>query len=406
MFVAASAGLLGGLAAVAGSAVAVGQSSSQPEKGKPGAHAPWPYHSASTPFVNAADFGLKPCFPDKLKIEDFAHNPDASEALQRALDAGARGQVFLPPGVYRVTRPLTLESGTTISGAGYCSSILMTEKAIPAIIHAHVGGPMTIIRDLWVAGPVGGNRSAAGIWLDQANGVTIHDCWISALGTGVRVDGISDTWLRNVVFELNQFGVTVTCAELSPTAGNLRLLDCYGYQNYQAGMTLTNCRGVQVQACSATGSTYALLAKGCAQMTIQGTQVTHDGSPWHRFGVRLEDCEHLTFSGNMIEGMIDYGLAMVGCRHFTATGNVVRRTIAGPALLAERCEAGTIGANNLNESAKDGLTISNSRRLVITGNVIDSFGRGNEKPGTWRGLRIDKDCTDCLETANLVAAAS
>ena len=406
MFVAASTAFLGGLAVMSGSAVVGEEAAQHPLKTPVGSRLPWPLHTASTPFVHAADFRLKPCFPDKMKVEDFAANPDATDALQAALDAGAGGRVFVPPGAYRVTRPLTIQSGTMLSGAGYCSTMLLTEKAIPAILHAHVGGPMTIISDLWVAGPVGGNRNAAGIWLDQSNGITVHDCWVSALGTGIRVDGISDTWLRNVVFELNQHGIEVACPELGRTAGNLRLFDCYGYQNYQSGITLVNCRGVQVHSCSATGSTLALFAKGCAQMTIEGLQVNHDGSPWHRFGVRLEDCEHLTLSGSVIEGMVDYGIAMVGCKHFTATGNVVRNTTGGPGFIAEKCTAGMIGANNLSESAQDGLAVSGSRHLAITANVIDSFGRSKEKPGTWRGLRIAKDCADCQETANIICEGS
>jgi len=71
------------------------------------------------PVPHAADFGLKPCLPDKLKIENFAENPDATEALQKALDAGAAGRVFIPPEPIRVTRPLVIQSGTTVMGAGY-----------------------------------------------------------------------------------------------------------------------------------------------------------------------------------------------------------------------------------------------------------------------------------------------
>jgi hypothetical protein len=272
---------------------------------------------------------------------------------------------------------------------------------LPAIVHlCKVGGPMTIVSDLWVAGPVGGNWNAAGIWLDSSNGVTVHDCWVSALGTGIRVDGISDTWLRHLVFELNQHGIAVQTPELGWASGNLRLLDCYGYQNYQAGITLTNCRGVQVQSCSATGSAHAILARHCAQLTIEGTQVNFDGSPWRRFGIRLEDCEHATLVGSVVEGMVRYGIALAGCRHFTAAGNVVRNTTGGPGFLVEKCEAGTISANNVSQSAEDGMRVSGSRHLAITSNVIDSFGRTKERSDVWRGLRID-DCQDCQALGNI-----
>jgi hypothetical protein len=369
---------------------------------KPGPHSAWPHTTASAPYLNAADFGLKPCLPDKLHMEVFAENPDATEALQKAFDAGAGARVFIPPGAYRVTRPLVIQSGTTVMGSGYCSSMLLTEKTMPAILHlCKVGGPMTIISDLWVAGPVGGNRGAAGIWLDNSNGVTVHDCWVSALGAGIRVDGISDTWLRHLVCELNLQGISVQVPELGWASGNLRLFDCYGYQNQQASITLTNCRGVQADSCSATGSAHAILARHCAQLTIHGTQVNFDGSPWRRFGIRLEDCEHATLSGSVVEGMVQYGIALAGCRHTIATGNVVRTTTDGPGFLVEKCEASVISANSITESAEDGMRVSNCRNLAITGNVIDSFGQSKTHRGAWRGLRIE-NCQGCPDGANIV----
>jgi hypothetical protein len=414
MFVAASAAFLGGIAgrsALAADAKKAEETAKDESKASAGPHAPWPQHTATPPFVNAADFGLKPCFPDKMKVEDFAENPDATDALQKALDAGGNGRVFIPPGAYRVTRPLTIQSGTMLSGAGFCSTMLLTEKAIPAILHAQVSGPMTVISDLWVSGPVGGNWKAVGIWLDNSNGVTVHDCWVGGLETGVRVDGISDTWLRNITFELNQHGITVACPGLGPTAGNVRLFDCYGYQNYQSAITLIQCRGVQMQSCGATGCAYALLAQKCAQLTIQGMQVNHDGSPWHKFGVRLEDCEHLTLSDNVVEGMLDYGIGLSGCKHFTATGNVVRHTTGGPGFLVERCEAGSLNANTISESAQAGLAVSESRNLAILANVIDGFGVGAGAESTLpskpsQGIQIAGNCENCQSLANVICEKS
>jgi hypothetical protein len=280
--------------------------------------------------------------------------------------------------------------------------MLLTEKPLPGILHLRkVSGPMTIISDLWVAGPVGGNRGAAGIWLDNSNGVTVHDCWISALGTGIRVDGISDTWLRHLICELNLQGISVQTPDLGWASGNLRLFDCYGYQNQQASITLTNCRGVQMDSCAATGSAHAILARHCAQVTIQGTQVNFDGSPWRRFGIRLEDCEHATLSGSVVEGMVAHGIALAGCRHTIATGNVVRNTTGGPGFLVEQCEASVISANSISQSAEDGMRVSGCRNLSISGNVIDLYGQSKEHHGPWRGLRID-NCQGCQEGANIV----
>ena len=369
---------------------------------KPGPPSPWPQATASAPYVNAADFGLRPCRPEKMKIEVFAENPDATDALQKALDAGAGGRVFIPPGAYRVIRPLVVQSGTTVMGSGYCSTVLSTEKPLPGVLYLKkVGGPMTVVSDLFVGAPVGGNRGADGIWLDNSNGVTVHDCWISSWGTGIRVDGISDTWLRHLVCELNYVGISAQAAELGWASGNLRLLDCYSYQNQRAGITLSNCRGVQAHSCAATGSAHAILARHCAQMTIQGTQVNFDGAPWRHFGIRLEDCEHTTLTSSVVEGMIDCGIALAGCRHITATGNVVRNTTGGPGFVVENCAAGVIAANSISQSAEEGMRVTGCHDLVISGNVIDSYGQSKQGRGPWHGLRVD-NCQGCREQANIV----
>ena len=331
--------------------------------------APWPQSTATPPFVNAADFKPPQAAADKMETPVFHENPDATDALQAALDAGAGGLVYIPAGRYRVTRPLVIQSGTTLMGAGHCSTMLLTEKTIPAIIHARVSGPMTTIRDLWTAGPVGGNWNAAGIWLDGCNGVTVRDCWVSALQTGIRVDGISDTWLRDIVFELNQHGIVVECKEIGWASGNLRMFDCYGYQNYQTGITVTNCRGVQLDECSSVGSGTGMSLKGCAQVTITGTQINWDASPWRKFGIRLEDCEHVTLGSNVVEGMLDYGIAAVRCKHMAMTGNVVRHTTAGPGVILESCEASSVVANIVSESTGDDAKVTGCKGVALVGNV-------------------------------------
>lgn len=221
-------------------------------------------HAAEVPsessnrIVNAGDYGLHNIPTDRWDAKRFHENRDSTDAIQAACDAGAGRTVYIPAGLYRVTKPITVKSGTQVMGAGFCATRIATEKPI-AIFHLKkVSGPMTIIRDLWAVGPIGGNWQGTGIWLEGCNGVTVRDCWVSGLGTGIRVYGISDTWLRNIVFEMNQSGIVVECPKLYPphVPGNLRLTDCYGYQNYQTNISLANCRGVQIEGCSATASRY------------------------------------------------------------------------------------------------------------------------------------------------------
>ncbi len=378
------------------------------EEGKKApAAAPWPRVSPSTVYVNAADFGIQPVSPDKLLTEVFDQNFDSTDGLQAALDAGATGIVFIPAGMYRVTRPLTAKSGTTIMGAGYCSTTLASEKAMPAIFHLQVSGPMTTIRDLWVCGPVGGNWGAAGIWLEGCNGVTVRDCWVSALKVGILVDGISDTWLRNIVTELNQEGIRVQCPDGPPgwASGNLRMFDCYGYQNYQAGFTLANLRGVQMQSCGATGAGYAILARNCAQVTISGAQVNFDGSRWRKYGIRLEKCDTITFANSVVEGMPEYGIAAVDCSHLSMSGNVVRNTTAGPGIRVQGCQMTTVTGNCVTESARDGIEVTGCRDITLIGNTVDLYGTDPQKKEPYEGIKNASN-TNCQMVGNTVRAAN
>lgn len=100
--------------------------------------------------------------------------------------------------------------------------------------------------------------------------------------------------------------------------------------------------------------------------------------------------------------MAEYGIALVGCRHFTVTGNVVRNTVGGPGFCVDNCTAGTINANNVSESAQDGVVVSGSRQLAILANIVDTFGKSPASGAPWRGLRLASDCAECQETANIV----
>lgn len=85
-----------------------------------------------------------------------------------------------------------------------------SDKAMPAVIHLRgVTGPMTVSRDLFFAAPIGGNRECDAIYLEATNGITVRDCWFGGWRRAVHIRGVSDHWLRNLVFELNQEGINV-----------------------------------------------------------------------------------------------------------------------------------------------------------------------------------------------------
>jgi len=354
-------------------------------------------------FVSAADFGAKPGeFGDAAKVVEM---PDATDAIQTALDAGAHGTVFLPKGHYRVTRPLSMKAGTTFQGEGLGGTVLTSEKAMSAVIHLKgVHGPMTVIRDLFFGGPLGGNWQCDAIFLEGTNGVTVRDCWFGAWRRAVRLDGVSDHWLRNIVFELNQEGIVVDQPQLGRWHGNLRLFDCYGYQNYQGAIRIKNIRGLQIQGCSSVGSGYFLWLKGCANVAVSGASVNWDGSPYARFGLMLEDCSLVTVSGCNIEGQKEAGLRAVKSRQLSLRGNLISNTRNGPGVWLEQCSQSTVSENVITESAGHGIRVSSCAKLVLASNVVSSYGQGEapHDPASSNALLCDGESRDCILTDNVI----
>ena len=83
-------------------------------------------HAAEVPsessnrIVNAGDYGLNNIPTDRWDAKRFHENPDSTEAIQAACDAGAGRTVYIPAGLYRVTKPIRVQSGTQVMDAGFC----------------------------------------------------------------------------------------------------------------------------------------------------------------------------------------------------------------------------------------------------------------------------------------------
>ena len=165
-----------------------------------------------------------------LSVVDFGADPtgaaDSGQAIQNAIDAGSTQQktVWIPPGVYTVTRHLTVDK-VTVQGAGPWYSILhgagvgVFGDAAPTpstAVHLSgfaVFGETTVrddsIPDSGLGGSLGGGSTVddlwiqhtkAGIWLDgPADGVTIDGARIQdTTADGINLhDGVSHVTVQN-----------------------------------------------------------------------------------------------------------------------------------------------------------------------------------------------------------------
>ena len=112
------------------------------------------------------------------------------------------------------------QAGLTVDEVGGCgldqdvgdarADDVRSAHARPAIAWEHFdpAAPAQVVQEPPDREPVGGNRGAAGIWLDNSNGVTVHDCWISALGTGIGARlALPDFYPVNLLIFMLVFGM-------------------------------------------------------------------------------------------------------------------------------------------------------------------------------------------------------
>lgn len=310
-----------------------------------------------------------------------------------------------------------MKPGTTLQGAGPGGTVLVSGTAMPAVIHLErVGGPMTVIRDLFICGPLGGNWNCDGIFLDGTNGVTIRDCWLGAFRRGIYMKGVSDHWLRNLLLEHNQHAIYIVGGNLKqgelpgPFQCNLRMYDCSACMNYQGAFHVENLRGAQIHGCTGIASGYFLSLKRCANVTITGGSANWSG-PYVRHGVRIEECFLITMTGCSIDGQAEYGLSAIDSRLMTISDNVFSNTRAGPAVRLENCAQSSFRGNVLSQSLGASLHLSGVRDLIVARNVIEGHGqviggyasaRGDESARSKFALVCDGESSRCSFVDNIV----
>lgn len=87
--------------------------------------------------------------PKSVNVKDVGAKGDTraddTEAIQRALDA--YDDVFIPKGIYRITRPLRMRPNNTLSGVGRHLSLLMADPASPSFSNKYMAQPLLTTAD-------------------------------------------------------------------------------------------------------------------------------------------------------------------------------------------------------------------------------------------------------------------
>jgi len=335
-----------------------------------------PYPAApipdAQPYVSAQDYGIQPGM-DLRKVGEWF---DCTDALQKALDEAGRGMVFIPAGQYRVTRPLKLKAGQTLCGSGTYSTMITSNDPGNVLELVGIGGPMTVVRDMTITAPIGGNWECTGILLRGGNGIVLENLWVAGWRHAIQVFDSTDVWLNNIVFELNRYGIHLE-REGDSKYGlmNVRVHNCYGYQNQRSNILIRKGYQDSVDQCWSTGCPETVRLIDCESCGVSNCYGNRAGPRWD-YGIIAEGCNALSLTGNVFD-MLKTAIMLDRCKMVTVQGNSARDS-AGTAIVVKGCEGVSLTGNSLANSRLSGMLLEDSSHLAILGNMVQGYGLSAE----------------------------
>jgi parallel beta-helix repeat protein len=336
---------------------------------------------------------------------------DDGPALQRAVDAGA-GLVHLPPGTYRVTKPVVIDLAkvgfTAVRGEG--SRVVMAGHG-PAFrfvgTHAGTAAPGTVKDAVWAK-----ERMPT---LDGVEVVGAHDT-----ADGVEATGTMQLTITRVLVRKCRHGIRLTGRNR-----NVTISDCHVYENRGVGIYLdaVNLHQINVTGCHVSynddggvvcraGQVRNLQITGCdvesnqgvnrpptanvlvdstggsnAEVAVTGCTIQHNHNAAGGANIRVKGPSanaikttdemrdgHVTITGNVISD-VKVNVHLEHARGVVVTGNTFW-TAYEHNLLAEHCSAVTVGPNNFDRNPRYA---------------------GEERENTANAL-VFRDCRDCTLT--------
>jgi parallel beta-helix repeat protein len=281
-------------------------------------------------------------------------------SLQAALDAVPEtgGVVRLPPGEFKLTRPLVLSrERTRLTGSGDATQLLnVNESGEPAILIRH---------------PKRASDAKARLWGIQLEGFRISGNPKS--GDGLFIEGVNEIVLRSLTIERHGgHGI-----HLYDGYENPRLVHMNITYNGKAGLNIIRGHDLVVSANQFEENQDAVRCIDSYNLTLTGNNIDDH----LRDGVVIENTYGSVVSGNMIEECA--GAAMVldrNCYGITMSANVIAHNWNGIQLRdAWGC---TVSANTFTIVAERALFIGpGAGRITVTGNNFsnDYLGNGERK---------------------------
>lgn len=302
-------------------------------------------------------------------IVDAAKYPDLQAALDAVPESG--GLVRLPPGEFRVERPLVLSrSDTRVEGAGAATRIINCNQQ---------GQPAMIVRPAHA-----GKDRKARLWRVQLanfriqgdpNAIDAKSTKPSS-GDGLLAEQVDELYVHGLSIDHNGgHGIHLVHCYEDP-----RIADSIITYNAQAGVNIVGGHDIVVAANQFEENQDALRCIDSFNLCMTGNNIDDH----LRDGVVIENTYGSVLSGNMIEEC--QGRAIVldrDCYGITISANVLADNFGGGVDLRDAWGC-TVSANTFTIVAVRALVVGPaSGRITITGNNFSNsfIGEKTKRPG-------------------------
>lgn len=341
--------------------------------------------SLSAAIVSGADV------PQAAAVIDAAQFPDLQAAMDAVPEAG--GLVKIPPGEYRLAKPLVLSrSNTRVIGSGAATVLINTNVE---------GQPALVVRPAELA-----QNPRAYLWRVQLADFRIQGDPEAVDGKSTQPKG-GDGLLAENVNELYLHGLSIDHngghgANLVRCTEDPRICNSIFTYNRQAGVNIDAGHDIVVNANQFEENQDALVCRDSFNLCMNGNNIDdHLGN-----GVVIENTYGSVLSGNMIEEC--EGAAIIldrDCYGITISANVLADDFGGGIDLRDAWGC-TISANTLTiDPVRSIIVRTASGRITITGNNFSDSYIGDQtkregKPNLATGILLE-GTTDIVISGNL-----
>lgn len=248
---------------------------------------------------------------------------DDTAALQSALNAGPRRIVYIPPGNYRTTAPLTLPSNTTVRGAGLQASVISVAHNGNGLVSSYPvntnNAAYVALADFAVICQNGTTTVGFGLYQLAGTYVYVDRLLVRNFTAQIAFDQTEIATIKECVFELLASqcrhciwlinGPSVTAGSAMGLTNRISIKDCqFNSAVAASGAALIRDDGGlahSIENCNFNGADYGLIACGVEALRFVGNEVEAQSQTGLLFGSTNFDgayvgaCAAMTVSGNV-----------------------------------------------------------------------------------------------------------